>query len=293
MNEAAGEERAPVATESVTPGQLLRRERVRRSLSLQQTAEELHLDAWIVEALETDRFTALGAPVYAKGYLRKYALLLNLPPEVVIARYETLSDRPAVPTPIPVSVQTPAAIERASLKKPLLIVAGVCSAALAWWAVAALWSVETAPPQTALSDGSIGAPAIANIADESEPPPVQATERPSVESPPHVPQAPPESGQSSAPAPLGPQVRLRLEFSETSWAEVYDAGGRRLMFALGEPGRARTLVGVAPLQVTLGAASAVTAHVNDQPIVIPRREGRDASRFIVDDAGRVLQGGAR
>jgi hypothetical protein len=42
--------------------------------------------------------------------------------------------------------------------------------------------------------------------------------------------------------------------------------------------------------VTLGAASAVKAYVNDQPIVIPRRVGRDASRFTIDAAGRVIPG---
>lgn len=64
------------------------------------------------------------------------------------------------------------------------------------------------------------------------------------------------------------------------------------MFGLGEPGRVRNLVGVAPVRVTLGAASAVTAQVNDQPIVIPRRAGRDASKFVIDAAGQVATGAA-
>ena len=53
--------------------------------------------------IEANRFDALGAPVYAKGHLRKYATLLGLSPETVIARYEALERHvPAEPTPIPV-----------------------------------------------------------------------------------------------------------------------------------------------------------------------------------------------
>jgi cytoskeleton protein RodZ len=84
---------------------------------------------------------------------------------------------------------------------------------------------------------------------------------------------------------------LRLEFTDTSWTEVYDATDRRLMFGLGESGRVRDLSGVAPLRVTLGAASAVTAYVNDGLIVIPRREGRDASKFVIEADGAVRAGG--
>jgi len=53
---------------------------------VQHVAEELHLDIRVIEALETNRFEALGAPVYARGHLRKYATLLGLSPATVLAR---------------------------------------------------------------------------------------------------------------------------------------------------------------------------------------------------------------
>src|SRR5688572_25117392 len=88
------------AIDSLTPGELLRRERDRRSMSLQQAAEDLHLDPRTVQAIEENRFAALGVPVYARGHLRKYAALLGLSPEYIIQRYEALTDRPEVPTPV-------------------------------------------------------------------------------------------------------------------------------------------------------------------------------------------------
>ena len=76
MSEESGGATAEAQVGPLTPGMLLRRERERRALSVQQAAEDLHLDTWMVDAIEADRFVALGAPVYAKGHLKKYAALV-------------------------------------------------------------------------------------------------------------------------------------------------------------------------------------------------------------------------
>jgi cytoskeleton protein RodZ len=82
-------------------------------------------------------------------------------------------------------------------------------------------------------------------------------------------------------------VRLRLEFTEPSWAEIYDATGKRLMFDMGQPGRVRNVAGAPPLRVNLGLASAVNAQVDDRPIVIPRRAGKDGAKFLIEADGSV------
>ncbi len=91
MNAAAGDDGSAPAVELGSPGELLRRERERRMLSLQRAAEDLHLDTVTVEAIESDRFQALGAPVYAKGHLRKYATLLT----TLLAAARTASPTPS------------------------------------------------------------------------------------------------------------------------------------------------------------------------------------------------------
>ena len=82
-------------------------------------------------------------------------------------------------------------------------------------------------------------------------------------------------------------MRVRLEFNEPSWTEIYDASGRRLMFDMGTPGRVRTVAGVPPLRVNLGLASAVSAQINERPLVIPRRAGRNDARFRIEADGSV------
>ena len=99
MNESGGGPAEAAVSGSDTPGGMLRAERERRGYSVQYAAEDLHLDVWVIEALEANRFAALGAPVYAKGHLRRYAMLLGLAPATVLERYEALSGTPLEPTP--------------------------------------------------------------------------------------------------------------------------------------------------------------------------------------------------
>jgi cytoskeleton protein RodZ len=67
------------------PGLRLTEARVLAGWSLLQVADQMHLDIASVKALESGDFAALGAMVYARGHLRRYAELLNLPPAEIEA----------------------------------------------------------------------------------------------------------------------------------------------------------------------------------------------------------------
>ena len=55
----------------------------------------------------------------------------------------------------------------------------------------------------------------------------------------------------------------------------------------GQAGGARTVEGMAPLNVVIGVADAVKVAVNDREIVMPRRANRDSTRFVVSSDGSV------
>jgi cytoskeleton protein RodZ len=282
MNEPVGAASGAAAAGPDTPGGMLRAERERRGYSVQHTAEEMHLDTRVIEALEANRFEALGAPVYARGYLRKYATILGLSPATVLARYEALGGMPVDPTPIPTTLATPVrVVERRRVSKlPLWIAAAIAIVAgLAWLVFELLQSREpdsatrseavapTVPQQTVNEPTTAREP----TAQATTPAPVVAQE---------APPAPP-------PQTTAGEVRLRLEFTEPSWTEIYDASGKRLMFDMGTPGRVRTVAGTPPLRVSLGLVSAVSAQVNDRPIVVPRRAGWDSAKFVIEADGSV------
>ena len=161
-------------------------------------------------------------------------------------------------------------VERRRVSKlPLWIAAAIAIVAgLAWLAFELLW----APSSDSATTSEVVAPTVSEPVSE---PVEQAQQEPAPAAPAQVAQAP---AVAATPAAAG-EVRVRLEFSEPSWTEIYDASGKRLMFDMGTPGRVRTVAGVPPLRVNLGLASAVNAQVGERPIVIPRRAGRTAPSF--------------
>jgi cytoskeleton protein RodZ len=97
---------ADVAELPASPGARLKRAREARGLTPQQAAEQLTLDISVVTALEANDFVALGAPVFAKGHLRRYAALLELPGDDLLGGYERSNAQPGQPTLIPRSRTT-------------------------------------------------------------------------------------------------------------------------------------------------------------------------------------------
>lgn len=80
---------APVARPAPVPGPgaQLRAARTVRAISIAEAAEALHLEEQSVTALEEERFEVLGAPVFVRGHLRRYAELLGLSAETVLEAY--------------------------------------------------------------------------------------------------------------------------------------------------------------------------------------------------------------
>jgi len=115
-------------------GQLLAA-RERQGLTLAQAAESLRVDVAIIESLEAGRFFALGAPVFARGYLRRYAELLGESLEEVTGRYSSLREAGQSPditaTPL---LSTPPVVRRPRWPLVLLAVLLVLGA-LVWWAL--------------------------------------------------------------------------------------------------------------------------------------------------------------
>lgn len=300
MTEA--EDLQPRAGDDSTPGAILKHERERLGLSVQQAADDLHLDPWIVEAIEANRFVTLGAPVYARGHLRKYATRLGLPEDDVINRYERLQDRPLVTDPIPAALADPVRPPRRSLKGPAWIAIGIFALGAIGWVASEIFFkgpseatfsapiTSTAPAAEVASEGSaVETPEPTQQSETDTPvdPAPSATPAEATSPPLSAPVAEPETSASSAAASNAEPIQLRLEYSGESWTEIYDATGARLVFAAGTSGRVRTVTGVPPIQVNLGSVSAVSLQVNGQPVAIPRREGRESSRFVIEPDGNL------
>ncbi|MCC5947293.1 MAG: DUF4115 domain-containing protein [Nitriliruptoraceae bacterium] len=80
-------------------GDTLRDARESQGRSLEDAAAALRARVTQLEALEQERFTVFGGDVYAKGFLRSYAVELGLDPQPIMDTYrrEVSHDEAAVP----------------------------------------------------------------------------------------------------------------------------------------------------------------------------------------------------
>ena len=109
--------------------------RERRGMTVEQAAESMRVNVSVIKSLEEGRFFALGAPVFARGYLRHYAELLGESLEEVTGRYETLEESAASPDISDVPHLAAKARAR-RLRWPLVIIATLLVlVALIWWAM--------------------------------------------------------------------------------------------------------------------------------------------------------------
>jgi cytoskeleton protein RodZ len=61
-------------------GERFRAAREARGLSLSEVSEQIRIRSVYLAAIEEERWSAIGAPVYIRGFLRTYARFLGLDP---------------------------------------------------------------------------------------------------------------------------------------------------------------------------------------------------------------------
>lgn len=286
----------PDETEPDTPlaGMRLAEARRAQDISVLDIAKELHLDEPKVQALEENNFDALGAPVFAKGHLRKYAELVGVPTDDVLADYYALNRSLGAP---PV-VGSPRKRERDFNPGRWLAVI-VIVALLGTAAAVAYWWYERPAAETAVqADAGVLAPFAATVesdldastGQELTPDPsasVGVRDRGEGSGAAFMEAVLPEpvaiatdfvSAETSSTPSDVPQATLTMNFSGDCWTEVSDATGKRLYFDLGVAGRNVTVTGAAPLHALFGDSTNVRVVLNGEDYVIPAamRSGRTA-----------------
>lgn len=303
---AGGAPEAPPAV-ARSIGERLRAGREKAGLSIAAAGEKLHLDPKIIEALEADRYAEVGASVYVRGHLRRYADFVGEPGGELVAMYVARETRATTPD----LRQVPQAERRADprrLQKPLVLLAsfGVILAAV-WWVLAGSGANRTAStPEPQTLEPATPEPETPESMEFGDELPVSAAlaTPASLSSSTVVEAAVPVSAAvaSSPPAravteevavakpaePPARDIRLRLELTNDSWVEVHDARGDRLFYDVATAGSVQTVSGRGPLRVVLGNAAGVRVQVDGEPRQIPANAvvGEEA-RFVVNRTGSL------
>lgn len=298
-------------------GQRLKAERERRGMSTQKIANGMHLDEWVIDALEAGDYQRIGPTVYAKGHLKKYASLLGLSVAPPPADPMPPAAAGAYPPPI-VRLDMPRETHAAWPRIGTVAAAAILAGGVFWWREAHQGSSARAvpvppPPQALASTGTpaeqapaeehggdsageastsgrgAGEAAAGEAAGEAG---MAAAAAPAMTKAVAAPPAKPFSqtavaaAASSGAADLTPGVgkaRLRLSFSEDSWVDIRDYSGKRVFQGNGRANSVKTVAGMAPFRVYLRSAGGVQLQLNDRAVAIGRQ-------FISGDEARFEAG---
>jgi len=265
-------------------GRRLKAEREKRGVSAQKMADDMHLDAWVIDALEAGDYDRVGPAVYAQGHLRKYAHILGVSATPEAPAPQSKPAGPPPPTPI-IRLDPPGGGGSIWPTVGGFAVVALVAGGIVWWrpwhgtrAASAVSraplaaSVTTPDPASAVA----GEPAAATdaettggIAGEAQP-------------------ANAGAARAAAATPTGPveltpgvgRAQLRLSFSADSRVTVHDYMGKAVFTGNGRANSVKTLSGMAPFRVYLGFASGVQLQVNDRAVAIgPQFVSGDVARF--------------
>lgn len=292
------------------PGAQLRRAREGRGLLLHDVAQDLHLDEWMLQALEEDDFAALGAPVFTKGHMRKYGEMLGLNADDLMIAYYRKRGRDDSPPPI-TKMQAP---ESPGRKLEWATLAKLLAVAIAGIVVYLVWSIitrgggqpeqaqapvlppsgtqlaqeTTASPSTPLPDAddtngqSLQIPGSMTPTDEDDTTLPGASDSADLADADavEIEISPATEEQPPADTPL---TEVRLVLTGESWVEVTDSDGVRLIYDMMSEGRVRTVSGRPPIEIFLGLSRAVQVEVDGQSYPIPRTAVRgNTARFVIE-----------
>ncbi len=251
-----------------SPGRTLAEARRARGLTVTEVAHRLKFAPRQIEALEADRYEALGGAAFVRGMARAYAKLLALDAEAVSGALNDRLPRAAaasIPSP---GLQVPFPRARRPSSFVYLALSGVLLVAVAGVLVEWLLRLDSAtelvpaPPSAA----PVLAQAAATVIDS--PPPVE--EAPARAAAPQLPPAPAETGQ-----------RIELVFERESWVEVRDAGGKVLLSRLNAPGSRQRVAGEAPFSLVIGNAGGVRLRYNDAEVDLTPFTRTDVARLTL------------
>jgi cytoskeleton protein RodZ len=270
----AGE--SPVSAPGIGPGigRALTQAREALKLSREQCAERLYLPVDVINALEDERFAALGAGVYARGHLRRYAGLVGA--DSAALEREMLSQGNVQPDLAGIATKALPLETRPRPRmrfNPMPWLIGLLVIAVVALIV---WAVKSRPraPSTGTTTTVLTAPVGADATPQSAP---AAGASVAVVAPPA---ATPATGMGAVTA----NVRLGVTFVADGQLEVRDASNKVLYSKPGKTGSVVMLQGNAPFQIITGGPGNIAVQLDSRPVTLPSAAGTTAPVRITIDA---------
>jgi len=271
-------------------GLRLRAAREKHGLSQEQAGQQLRLPVAIIDAMEREDWSRLGAPIYVRSYLGSYLRLLDLPQELAAPVLA-----PA-PTPALVPMASRSRLRRTldnSLRNAVYLVMTAVLVVPVVLVARHYQNAERPLPLTLEPDPSVLPALDAGLEPGRDvaapgtvalpgPTPVDAGPEPVMAS---MAPVPAKNPSPEPPAALDADSSLVLRFSGESWLEVNDPQGRRLERALLKAGEERRYAAGEVGYVTLGNAGAVEVLHDGEVLDLAPFRAANVARFTVSSGG--------
>ncbi len=244
----------------MTIGERLKKEREKKGYSLDEVHSRLRIHPSILSQIEGGRFDELPAPIYAKGFIKRYSEFLELNAQEILVEYDSVSGRKRPPLEVPVPSREANAASQALLRngskrvetRPVLlrIAALGVTIAVVWILVGTLWSVGSHRPRV----------------DPPKPPVSEARPAPAVSAA----AAAPERASNWINTPeLGnfPKLRakdplaLKISASTEAWTRVA-SDGNTVFEAILRPGQSKEWTASKSFEIKTGRPAGISLVVN-------------------------------
>lgn len=281
----------------VAAGQRLKQAREAAGLHVVALAAALKVPVKKLDALEAGRTEDLPDATFARALAASVCRHLKIDPAEVLAllpqgRGSRLGEDPVLNTPFR-SPREPAGVSRVSQGVPTAVwiaLVILLAAAAVWWMVPptsneAQLVVPAEPLQpVAPAEGATSMGAVANVAEETNAPPSDATAAvaaPAPEGSVVVPAAPAAAAAPAAVAPasvVGEVLVIRAQ--SDSWVEV-SGGGKLLLQRVVKAGESVALNDSVPMAVVIGRVDATEVLVRGKPFDLAAVARNNVARFEV------------
>ena len=269
-------------------GQCLRSQRLAKQMSIEDVVVQLKLPTTIVEAMERDDHSMLGATIFARGRLGNYARLVGVPAALVDAQF---ADAMTVPPPL-VSTASSSRLERNvrrfARQSIYIVLTATIVLPVVWLATqhqlpqaaASLTALDSSPVPAQNSTVAMGHGANAAAGEARSASPVVASIAPFGSYGWASPSAANPTGQMTA------NTALQLRFSGDSWVDIVGVDGRVIEHGAVEAGSVRNYQTVAVARVAIGNPGSVLVLRNGEPLDLKPFQGANQTRFTLSSDGK-------
>ncbi|HYW75780.1 MAG TPA: RodZ domain-containing protein [Gammaproteobacteria bacterium] len=280
MNEDEQQDTSTYAGDTASPGHQLSTAREAKGISLETVSESTGISRKVLEALEANEWDKLDAPVYVRGYLRKYARMLGLDQEALVSSYEAsaLPRDPELHSYVSEHLPSNRNVRWLLPVTALIIVVVLVLMGLWSWRHFHTSARNVQAPASAVS-------AMMALTDAT---PAHATASTGAGlAPPQV------TVKQSTASETAAKLHLHMHLDQPSWVEVYGPDNKRLYYNLAAAGANLDFhADKGAFRVFLGNADGVQIEVNGKKFQIPASDfSGQKARFEVDaDTGAPSAG---